>query len=76
MPIRPGGVFIAGQDQDKLRGEYNPSESETKLQGENGKYFHFTLLFRTVLEWVSHSDEPLGFLNREVGHREHCRVQI
>ena len=28
-PIRPGGVFIAGQDQDKLRGEYNPSESES-----------------------------------------------
>ena len=31
IPSRPGGVFIAGQDQDKLRGEYNPSESETKL---------------------------------------------
>ena len=26
-PIRPGGVFVAGQDQDKLRGEYNPRQS-------------------------------------------------
>lgn len=26
-PIRPGGVFIIGQDQDKLRGEYNPRQS-------------------------------------------------
>ena len=26
-PIRPGGVFIAGQDQDSLRGEYNPRQS-------------------------------------------------
>ena len=26
-PIRPGGVFIIGQDQDELRGGYNPRQS-------------------------------------------------
>ena len=25
--ITPGGVFIIGKDQDKLRGEYNPGQS-------------------------------------------------
>ena len=35
LPSRPGGVFIAGQDQDKLRGEYNPSESQISTNAMN-----------------------------------------
>ena len=30
-PVRPGGIFVVGQDQDELDGGYNPKQSWSGL---------------------------------------------
>ena len=57
--VRPGGVFIAGQDQDKLRGEYNPSESEIII-AFTSTIIHYTYIALLFVNGKNHLIDTQG----------------
>ena len=73
----PGPGQAQGRIQPQWVTEYYTNKYSFKMSMLKWRIqLIFSDFCRAILEWISSSDEPLGFLHRKVGYREHCRVQI